>query len=234
MVFRVMEPSSESVSSGSRVIDAASILAAVGFYRDHVLPRVTELVMRRQEFVPIRARVAAGLDGEVLEVGFGSGLNVPYYPPTIARVLAVDPATAGRKLAAERVAASQVPVQYLGLDGQALALESASVDHVLTTWTLCTIPEVDAALAEIGRVLRPGGTLVFVEHGRSAESGVARWQDRLTPLQRRVAGGCHLNRPIAELVTRSGLGMTRMSNYYAKGPKAFGYMFEGVATKQLS
>jgi ubiquinone/menaquinone biosynthesis C-methylase UbiE len=204
----------------------------MGCYRDQVLPRLTDLVMRRQEFVTIRGRVAAELDGEVLEVGFGSGLNVPHYPPAIIRVLAVDPATAGRRLAAKRVAASQVPVQYVGLDGQALPLESASVDHVLTTWTLCTIPDVDAALAEIGRVLRPGGTLAFVEHGRSPEPGVARWQDRLTPLQRRVAGGCHLNRPIADLVTRSGLELTRMSNYYAKGPKPFGYMFEGIATKR--
>jgi ubiquinone/menaquinone biosynthesis C-methylase UbiE len=206
----------------------------MGVYRDQVLPRLTELVMRRQEFVAIRVRVASELDGDVLEVGFGSGLNVPHYPPAITRVLAVDPATAGRKLAAKRVAASRVPVEYVGLDGQALPLESASVDHVLTTWTLCTIPDVERALAEIGRVLRPGGTLDFVEHGRSPQPSVANWQDRLTPLQRRIAGGCHLNRPIAELVTRSGLELTRMTNYYAKGPKPFGYMFEGIATKRTS
>lgn len=202
----------------------------MGLYRDHILPRATDRVMRREEFVAIRARVASGLDGAVLEVGFGSGLNVPHYPPGVSRVLAVDPATAGRKLAAKRLADSRVPVEYVGLDGQALPLESASVDHVLTTWTLCTIPDVERALAEIGRVLRPGGTFAFVEHGRSPEPGVARWQDRLTPLQRRIAGGCHLNRPIAELITGSGLGLTRMSNYYAKGPKPFGYMYEGVAT----
>jgi SAM-dependent methyltransferase len=203
----------------------------MGWYADHVLPRLTDLVMSRREFIQIRARVAAGLDGEVLEIGFGSGLNVPHYPPTITRVRAIDPATAGRRLAAGRVANCPVPVEYVGLDGQELPLESATVDHVLTTWTLCTIPDVARALGEIDRVLRPGGCFHFVEHGRSPDPEVARWQDRLTPLQRRVAGGCHLNRRIDDLIAHSGLELSRMTNYYAKGPRSFGYMFEGVATK---
>jgi ubiquinone/menaquinone biosynthesis C-methylase UbiE len=203
----------------------------MGFYGDQVLPRVTDLVMSRGEYSEIRARVAAGLSGEVLEVGFGSGLNIVNYPRAVIRVLAVDPATVGRKIAARRVAASGVPVDYVGLDAQTLPLESASVDHVLTTWTLCTIPDVERALAEIHRVLRPGGTLHFAEHGRSPDPGVSRWQDRLTPVQRRLAGGCHLNRPIADLMTRSGLALSRMDNYYARGPRPFGYMFEGIAVK---
>ena len=177
--------------------------ARMGWYADHVLPRLTDLVMRRRELTEIRARVAAELGGEVLEIGFGSGLNVPHYPPTITRVRAVDPATVGRRLAAGRVADSPVPVEYVGLDGQALPLESASVDHVLTTWTLCTIPDVAAALGEIDRVLRPGGRFHFVEHGRSPDPDVARWQDRLTPLQWRLAGGCHLNRRIDDLIAHS-------------------------------
>ena len=203
----------------------------MGIYQDRVLPRVTHVVMNRRELTPIRARVSAGLQGEVLEIGFGSGLNVPHYPSAVTRVRAVDPATAGRKLAAKRVAASPVPVEYIGLDGQALPLDSASADHVLTTWTLCTIPDIQRALSEIGRVLRPGGALHFVEHGRSTDLSVARWQDRLTPLQRRLAGGCHLNRQIDRLVAGCGLELTRIENYYAQGPKAFGYMFEGTATK---
>jgi ubiquinone/menaquinone biosynthesis C-methylase UbiE len=203
----------------------------MGFYEHQVVPRLIDLAMRRRELTPIRARVAASLDGEVLEVGFGSGLNVPHYPPAVIQVQAVDPATIGRELAADRVAASTVPLKYVGLDGQALSLESASVDHVLTTWTLCSIPDVDRALSEIGRVLRPGGSLHFVEHGRSPDRKVAGWQDRLTPMQRRVAGGCHLNRPIDELVRESGLDVIHLENYYAKGPRPFGYMFEGVATK---
>ena len=203
----------------------------MGFYGDQIVPRFTDLVMSRGELTPIRARVAASLDGDVLEVGFGSGLNVPHYPPAISSVRAVDPATVGRKLAAKRVASSSVPVHYVDLDGQALSLDSASIDHVLTTWTLCSIPDVDRALSEIRRVLRPGGVFHFVEHGRSPDRTVAGWQDRLTPIQRRVAGGCHLNRPIDQLVQNSGLTLVRLENYYTKGPRAFGYMFEGIATK---
>lgn len=203
----------------------------MGFYEDRILPRCTDLVMSRREFTPIRARVAGSLDGDVLELGFGSGLNVPHYPPNVTRVRAVDPATLGRTLAAKRVASSGVTVDYVGLDGQVLSLDSASIDQVLTTWTLCSIPDAARALSEIRRVLRPGGMFHFVEHGRSPDRKVASWQDRLTPLQRRVAGGCHLNRPIEQMVLDSGLELTRLDNYYAKGPRPFGYMFEGVATK---
>ena len=189
----------------------------MGFYEDQVVPRVTDLVMSRREFTPIRARVAASLEGDVLEIGFGSGFNVPHYPPAVTGVRAVDPATIGRKLAAKRVASSGVPVQYVGLDGQALSQKSASIDHVLATWTLCSIPDVDRALSEIRRVLRPGGLFHFVEHGRSPDRRVADWQDRLTPIQRRVAGGCHLNRPIDQLVRNSGLELTRLAELLREG-----------------
>ena len=203
----------------------------MGIYQDQVLPRVIDAVMNRREFAPIRGRVCSGLEGEVLEIGFGSGLNIPYFPPAVTRVRAVDPAAVGRRLAAKRVAASGVPVDYIGLDGQALPLDLASVDHVVATWTLCTIPDVERALGEVYRVLRPGGSFHFVDHGRSPDPGVARWQDRLTVLQRRLAGGCHLNRPISQLVADSGLELTRMDNYYMMGPKPFGYMYEGRAVK---
>jgi ubiquinone/menaquinone biosynthesis C-methylase UbiE len=203
----------------------------MGLYADQVVPRLTDLVMRRGELTPIRARVAASLEGDVLEVGFGSGLNVPHYPAAVARVRAVDPATVGRRLAARRVASSTVPVEYVGLDGQAVPLASASIDHVLVTWTLCSIPDVDRALREIRRVLRPGGLFHFVEHGRSPDREVAGWQDRLTPFQRRLAGGCHLNRPVDQLVLNCGFKLIRLENYYAKGPRPFAYMFEGVAAR---
>jgi ubiquinone/menaquinone biosynthesis C-methylase UbiE len=203
----------------------------MAIYQDRILPRVVDVVMNRREYTAIRARVSAGLAGEVLEIGFGSGLNVPHYPAAVKRVRAVDPATLGRKLAAQRVAASPVPVEYVGLDGQKLPVETSSVDHVLTTWTLCTIPDVERALSEVYRVLRPGGTLHFVEHGRSPDTKVAAWQDRLNPVQRRVAGGCHLNRPIGRLVAGSGLELANVENYYVQGPKAFGYTFEGTAVK---
>jgi ubiquinone/menaquinone biosynthesis C-methylase UbiE len=203
----------------------------VGFYLDHVVPRITNAMMNRADLRPIRDRVAAGLAGEVLEVGFGSGLNVPHYPHAVSRVLAVDPARAGRRLAAARLAVSPVPVEFAGLDGEELPWPDARFDHALITWTLCTIPDPGRALAEIYRVLRPGGALHFAEHGRSPDPAVARWQDRLTPLQRRIAGGCHLGRPIRQLIADSGLQVIRMDNYYVQGPKAFGYTFEGRAAK---
>lgn len=203
----------------------------MAFYREQILPRICNVVMRNSELTPIRARVAAGLAGEVLEVGFGSGLNVPHYPAAVRRVLAVDPAVVSRKLAAERVAASPVPVEYIGLDGERLPLGAESVDHVLSTWTLCSIPDVEGALGEIRRVLRPGGQFHFAEHGRSPEADVARWQDRLTPLQRRIVGGCHLNRLIADLVAKSGLEVSRLDTYYLAGPKPLDYTYEGIAVK---
>ena len=203
----------------------------MGFYGDSVLPRFIDIALGTKEFDGIRARVASYLDGEVLEVGFGSGRNVPHYPAGVKRVRAIDPATLGRRLAAGRVSASSVPVEYVGLDGQRLPLDDMSVDHVLVTWTLCTIPDVSTALDEIYRVLRPGGALHFVEHGRSPRPRVAQWQDRLTPLWGKAFGGCHLNRSIAEIVTSSGLEMTHLDEYSLSGPELFGYMFEGVATK---
>jgi SAM-dependent methyltransferase len=203
----------------------------MGFYTSQVVPRITNLALGGSELARIRGRVTSELKGEVLEVGFGSGLNVPHYPRAVTRVQAVDPATAGRKLAAGRVAASPVPVEYVGLDGQALPVAAASVDYVLSTWTLCTIPDVGAALREMHRVLRPGGELHFVEHGRSPDPRVAGWQDRLTPLQRRLFAGCHLNRPIDRLVIEAGFSLKRLDNFYVSGPKATGYNFEGVAIR---
>jgi ubiquinone/menaquinone biosynthesis C-methylase UbiE len=202
-----------------------------GFYENQVLPRCVNLLLGGKQFSDIRRRVARGLSGQVLEVGFGSGLNVPHYPAEVERVRAVDPATVGRQLARKRLAAATAPVEFIGTDGRELPLESETIDHVLVTWTLCTIPDVESALAEMLRVLRPGGQLHFAEHGRSPDPSVAKWQDRLTPLQRRVAGGCHLNRSVARLVEGAGFTVTHLDNYYMRGPRPMGYMFEGLATK---
>jgi ubiquinone/menaquinone biosynthesis C-methylase UbiE len=202
----------------------------MGFYESQVLPRVVDVALSGKPMQRLRRRACEGLSGDVLEVGFGSGRNVPHYLASVTRVRAVDPATVGRRLAADRVAASQVPVEYVGLDGEHLPVDDGTVDHVLVTWTLCTIPDVDQALSEMRRVLRPGGTLRFVEHGRSPDDNVARWQDRLTPIQRRLFGGCHLNRPIDALIERSGFTMTALNVGYEKGPKPFTYMLQGVAT----
>ena len=206
----------------------------MGLYRDQILPRVVDVTMRGGEYGSMRARAAAGLDGEVLEIGFGSGLNVPFYPAGVKRVWAVEPASAGRKLAAKRVGACAVPIEYVGLDAQTLPVGDASVDHVLSTWTLCTIQEPLLALAEIVRVLRPGGAFHFIEHGLAPDARVARMQERLTPWQCRAFGGCHLDRPIDRLVTAAGLELTRLETYYMKGGRAVRYTFEGVAVRTLS
>jgi ubiquinone/menaquinone biosynthesis C-methylase UbiE len=178
-----------------------------------------------------RQRVCAGLRGQVVEVGFGSGLNVPFYPDAVSGVVAIEPADVGWKLAAKRLASSAVPVERSGLDGQSLPLADASCDTALTTWTLCTIPDVEAALLELRRVLKPGGSLHFVEHGLAPDEPVQRWQHRLEPIQKRVFGGCHLTRPTVDLLKGAGFEISELDVYYEKGaPKVVGANSLGVAT----
>ncbi len=196
---------------------------------ERVVPRLVDVALRSPAATKARQRACAGLAGEVLEIGFGSGLNVEHYPDAVDRVLAVEPADLGWRLAEPRVAASQVPVDRVGLDGQAIPLPDASVDAALSTWTLCTIPDPVAALREVARVLRPGGTLHLVEHGLAPDDGVARWQHRLQPLQYRLAGGCHLDRPIDRLLAQAGFGTAGVQQSYERGaPRVLGSLYEGV------
>ncbi|QGG96714.1 class I SAM-dependent methyltransferase [Actinomarinicola tropica] len=202
----------------------------MGLYAEHVVPRIVDLTLRGPDVERIRERVCFGLSGEVLEVGFGSGRNLPHMPVAVTKVLAVDPSSVGRDMAAERVDASPVAVEWVGLDGEHLPLPDGSADHALSTWTLCTIPDVDLALREVRRVLRPGGTLHFVEHGLAPDPRTARRQHRFTPVQRRIAGGCHLDRPIDELIGAAGFRIDRLDTYLGARPAAFGWFYEGVAT----
>ena len=180
----------------------------------------------------VRARVCSTLSGSVVEVGFGTGLNAPYYPDGVQRVAAVEPSALCMRIAGPRIAAASATVELAGLDGESLDLPSDEFDSALSTWTLCTIPGVVGALGEIRRVLKPGGSFHFVEHGRSPDARVARWQTRVEPAWRRVAGGCHVTRRIPDLVEQAGLRIERMQTYSMDGePKVFGYTFEGVATK---
>jgi SAM-dependent methyltransferase len=189
----------------------------MGFYEEQVLPRILNATCGVKTIEPLRGRVCAGLAGDIVEIGFGSGLNVPFYPAAVTRVAAVEPSDVGWRLAGERLRAARVPVQRSGLDGQSLPFADGSYDAALSTWTLCSIPDVAAALGEVRRVLRPGGTLHFLEHGLAPDERVRRWQRRLDPLQRRLFGGCHLTRPIADLVTAAGFAITGLDVFYQEG-----------------
>lgn len=202
----------------------------MGFYDERVLPHLVDFVMNRKQTREARRRVCASLKGEVLEIGFGTGHNLPYLPRDITRLLAVEPSERSVRIAESRIAATPVPVEVVGLDGQHLPVEDVSVDAVLCTWSLCTIPDPVAAVREVRRVLRPGGSFHFVEHGRSPHGRVRRWQDRLNGLERAIAGGCNLNRDITAIIEQGGLTVTQLDNYYADGePKPWGWMYEGVA-----
>src|SRR5918994_3494348 len=193
----------------------------MGLYSEHVLPRIVDVACNMKVARPQRSRVCEGLAGEVVEIGFGSGLNVPYYPPAVTQVAAVEPADVGWKLASKRLAATTIPVQRSGLDGQSLPFPDDSFDAALSTWTMCTIPDLDSALAELRRVLKPGGTLHFVEHGLAPDDGVQRWQHRLEPVQKRVFGGCHLTRPVVDLVSGAGFEIRSVDVYYEEGTPKF-------------
>ena len=201
----------------------------MGFYDDQILPRVIDIALGNKRIGKVRRRALEGLSGTVVEIGFGSGTNVPYYPSAVERVYAVDPALVGRKLAAKRLAASSIPVEFVGLDGALIPLDDASVDNALSTWTLCTIPDVDAALREVKRVLRPGGRFVFVEHGLSDDPKIAHRQNRFNPIQRRVAGGCNINRDPAALIRAAGFDLEHVDNFVISGPKIMSYMYAGTA-----
>ena len=202
----------------------------MGFYRDRIFPRLMNAACNTKETRRVRATVCAPLVGEVLEIGFGTGLNLPHQPTSVTRLLAVDPSARGRDLAGERLAASHLVVDFIGDDGQALPLEDDSVDAALSTWTLCSIPDPRAAVREVARVLRPGGTFHFVEHGQAPDNKVRRWQDRLNGVQRRVAGGCNLNRDIPAILADGGLTITSLETFYLPGdPKVLGWTYQGTA-----
>jgi SAM-dependent methyltransferase len=205
----------------------------VGFWAEQVTPRLVAAGGEDESIRALRSRACEGLRGDVVELGFGSGLNVGLYPDAVTRIVAVEPSDVGWRLGAGRRSRSSVPIVRGDLDGQRLSLPDASVDAVLSTFTLCTIPDVTAALDEVRRVLKEGGTLHFLEHGVAPDEGVRRWQRRLEPLQRRVFDGCHLTRPIDRLVEGSGLALVEVERAYAPLPRlmrpwVFGYLGRAV------
>ena len=201
----------------------------MGFYEEWILPARIDLSMRNKRLRPYRERVAGAAEGRVLDVGIGSGLNLPFYARQAREIFGLDPSP--RLLARTRKRAPRIaaPVHLLEGSAERIPLADRSMDTVVLTWTGCSIPDVATALGEMRRVLKPGGRLLFVEHGRAPEAGVARWQDRIDPLWRRFPGGCHLNRSIDDLISNAGFRIDRLQTGYIPGPRILTYLYEGAA-----
>ena len=205
------------------------------FYENRILPYLLNVFMNTKGTREERTRSLAGVKGTVLEVGFGSGLNLPYYPQMVTKVVGVDPSHTSAHLARKRIAASTFPVEFVGLSAEKLPVADASFDSVVSTFTLCTIPDVAGALREMRRALKPEGRFYFVEHGHADDTRVARWQDRLDGFEQKVFGGCHLNREIATLIRQAGFEIQRLDHAYLKGaPKFAGFLYRGIAKRSDS
>ena len=207
----------------------------MGFYAKHIFPRVMDWMLRGPQHQAERETVLRSIRGDVLEVGFGTGLNLRHYPPGVTRLTAIDvadllPARNGR-----RISAAPFPIERVRLTAERLPFPDARFDCVVSTWTLCSIPDALAALREVRRVLEPGGRFVFLEHGRSDDPRVARWQDRFNPIQRVIGVGCNLNRPIDALVRGAGFAITRLDRYVIEGePRIMAEMYRGTASPRAS
>ena len=202
----------------------------MGFYDTWLVPRLCHLAMRSRRLRPPRQRVVAAAEGDVLEIGIGSGLNFPFYGPNVRRVFALEPSPQLIDMARRSVAKSSVPAAFLEASAERIPLDAKSVDSIVMTWVGCSIPDVDAALREMRRVLRPGGRLLFVEHGRSPDPNVERWQERLEPLWLPISGGCHLTRRIVDKMPAAGFRVRQLETGYLGGPKVLTFLYEGSAT----
>jgi ubiquinone/menaquinone biosynthesis C-methylase UbiE len=207
----------------------------MGLYADFIFPRLMDWVMAAERFRRLRADLLAPVHGHVLELGIGTGLNLPHYPPALASLTAVDPAAGWPGRLAARAAGLPVPLRLERVTAEALPFDSASFDFVVSTWTLCTIPDAVAALREVHRVLKPDGRFVFLEHGRSDDPRTAAWQDTVNPIQRLLGCGCNLNRPIDRLITQAGLRLERMDRFLMeRAPRLVGEMYRGAARRSAA
>lgn len=204
----------------------------MGFYAKHVLPQIIEFAMKNKDVARLRAACVPQARGEVLEVGIGSGLNLPFYSPEVQRVYGVDPSLELQRMARKRAAERQFTAEFL-LQGaeDPLPLGDESIDTVVMTWTLCSVANPAKVLQQVKRVLKPSGRFLFVEHGRSRDSRVAAWQDRLTPIWKRIGGGCHLNRQVDTLLESAGFQFTELQTFYIPGPRPMTYMYQGIAKR---
>lgn len=202
----------------------------MGFYARHVLPRLIDLAMKNKDAARLRATWIPQARGEVLEVGIGSGLNLPFYSNNVRHLYAVDPSVELQQIARTRLPSAHIPVKFLTQSAEnALPLPDNSIDTIVMTWTLCSIPKAPEALQQIKRVLKTDGRLLFIEHGRSPHSSVAKWQDRLTPMWKRMAGGCHLNRKVDDVIQSAGFQIVELQTCYLPGPRPMTYTYQGIA-----
>jgi ubiquinone/menaquinone biosynthesis C-methylase UbiE len=201
----------------------------MGFYQDQIVPLLINLSMRQKNLTAYRSRVVPAAEGRVLEIGIGSGLNLPFYSSNARQVIGLDPSAMLLAMARRSSRAASRYVEFIEGSAEKIPLDSGSFDTVVTTWTLCSIPAAPKALREMHRVLKPGGRLLFVEHGRAPESNAQWWQDRLTPIWKRLGGGCHLNRAISSLIEDAGFQFERLETGYMRGPKPMTFMYEGSA-----
>ena len=203
----------------------------MGTYREQVLPRLIDRACGGRSLGKWRRRLTADLSGTVVEIGSGSGLNIEHLPDSVERLLAVEPSNVARRVASRRVQRLTTPVEHIGLDGASIPLGDASCDCALATFALCTIPDVETALVEVMRVLKPGGRFHVLEHGLAPDASVRRWQHRLEPMQKRLADGCHLTRDPVALITAAGFDVIETSSLYGRGPKPWMYFTEVRARK---
>lgn len=205
----------------------------MGVYSQYIFPRLMDFVMSSGQMSKVRAAVLSGVTGEIFEIGVGTGLNLPHYPKHVTHLTTADPNAGMSKLARNRIAESGIQVTHYTVGGESLPCKDESFDCIVCTWTLCSIPNVEQALRELHRILRPEGKLHFVEHGLADDEGVRRWQHRLTPIQRFVSDGCHFNRDVRALIQSQRFRFEHIENYYLhKVPRFGGYLYQGVACKE--
>ncbi len=203
----------------------------MGFYSNLVIPYCIDFAMSGSTLESYRQNLLENVSGEILEIGFGTGLNLPHYPENVDKITTIDPNPGMKRLARSRIARSQITVDYKVLNGESLPMPDASFDSVVCTWTLCSIPLVNQAISEVHRLLKPGGYFFFIEHGLSPDVQIQVWQNRLTPVQKILADGCHLNRKISDLIAQQFNNVNIEQFYAPKLPKVIGYMYQGTAIK---